>query len=79
MNRLAGLALAAGALLAAAPAMAQPIIIPLGKQRPADPQPQPSPVPIAPPQAGATPGSEPQAAPNSAPDRSSAPANQGDD
>ena len=38
------------AMILAAPAMAQPIIIPLQKQHPPEPAPNPSPVPVAPPQ-----------------------------
>ncbi|GAC1343181.1 MAG: hypothetical protein NVSMB18_18510 [Acetobacteraceae bacterium] len=40
--------------LLAAPALAQPIIIPLQQSRSEPPPPPPSPVPVAPPQAGAT-------------------------
>jgi hypothetical protein len=52
---------ALAALLIAAPAMAQPIIIPLSKQQPQQgQQPPASPVPVAPPQADATPGARSQ-------------------
>lgn len=47
-----------GALLLAVPAVAQPFLFPLERQRPAEaPPPPPSPVPIAPPQAGVSPDS----------------------
>ena len=52
MRVLAGVLLA----LLAGPAVAQPFIVPLGPQRPAEPPPPPpSPVPIAPPQADPSP------------------------
>ena len=56
-------------LLLAAPAAAQPIIIPLSKQQPPqEQQPPASPVPGAPPQAAATPGagSQPATPPSTA-------------
>jgi hypothetical protein len=54
---------ALAALLVAAPAAAQPIIIPLSKQEPQQgQQPPASPVPVAPPQANATPGAGSQPA-----------------
>ena len=54
-------------LAIATPALAQPFIIPLGRQppRPETPPP-PSPVPVAPPQAGPSPGLSTQ--PSDAPD-----------
>lgn len=60
---------ALAALLMAAPAAAQPIIIPLSKQEPQQgQQPPASPVPVAPPQAAATPGagSQPVGQPSTA-------------
>ena len=49
------------ALAPALPAIAQPIIIPLSKQRAPEPRPpEPTPVPVAPPQAAANSGSDAQ-------------------
>ncbi len=44
-----------GAALLTGPAMAQPFIVPLKPERPADPPPAPTPVPVAPPQAEPSP------------------------
>jgi predicted lipid-binding transport protein (Tim44 family) len=41
-----------GAVLLALPAAAQPFILPLKPQQPAEATPQPSPAPVAPPQSG---------------------------
>lgn len=54
------------AILAAGPAMAQPIIIEL-ERKPAEQPPQPSPVPVAPPQAEANQAFQGQPSPAPAP------------
>ena len=52
---LRALLLAGGAVIGAAPAWAQPIIIPLSPQAKDAPKPPPTPVPVAPPQADVAP------------------------
>lgn len=51
-------------ILLAAPAAAQPFILPLSPQRKEEPPPPPSPVPVAPPQAA--PSSQPSTQPEAA-------------